>query len=395
MSQKFKLFDYFKIPKKYKTEINRKNKFVLRVLFFIALGFGLSLFIVSLLTHRESIVVGYYASYMILGAVGLLLTLIKVPNVVLQAIVLCFIEYIFTYMLGRTSVENTVITFFAFLFIYIMVMHINPFMFVAILLAYFALIPVLIKINIITTLTDKTVTFIGNLIMIILINIYLAFWKSRHFINEINRDMTLAEETEKTDLLLHNIFPQKVINQLKENGKSLPENYENVTVLFADIVDFTKTSNSLDPKIVIDELNDIFTEFDKITEKNFCMRIKTVGDAYLAVCGLPDKNEKHAEQLILCAREYISFLVHRNQTAPIKWNIRIGIDSGNAIAGIIGLKKYVYDILGSTVDTAVKMEQSCAPMRIAVSQKTYELIKDILTSKEKEGIDLINPTNEA
>ena len=119
------------------------------------------------------------------------------------------------------------------------------------------------------------------------------------------------------------------------------------------------------------------------------MRIKTVGDAYLAVCGLPEKNEKHAEQLILCAREYLDFLNKRNEKFQIKWKIRIGIDSGNAIAGIIGLKKYVYDIFGSTVDSAVKIELSCQPMRIAVSENTYGLIKDVLTSREKEEIDLI------
>ena len=392
MKKKFSLFDFFRIPDEFKDEIDKKNRIVLTVLLRITFIFGSVCLFFMLFSHAEykHHALIYYASYIVLSFIGFILLKVKAPVPLIQEIVLFFIVYVFTFMMGRTSIVTTIITFLAFLFLYIMVMETNPLLFVFSMTIYLSAVSILITKGITTIPVDTTVTFVGNMIMVAVLNFYLAFWKRRHVINELTQDKILSDEQEKTEFLLHNVFPQKVINQLKIDGKAPPEKYENITVLFADIVDFTKTVSSLDPKIVIDELNEIFTEFDKITEKNSCMRIKTVGDAYLAVCGLPDKNEKHAEQLILCAREYISYLEERNKTEQIKWNIRIGIDSGNAIAGIIGLKKYVYDILGSTVDTAVKIEQACKPMRIAVSDHTFDLIKDVLTSKEKESIDLVD-----
>lgn len=391
MEKIISFFERFNIPQTFKSEIDKKNRFVLKVLFWIALLFGLIFSILSLFRSADDKFVHfiYYISYLAIGLLGFLLLFLKVPVPLIQGVILVYIEYIVTYILPRTHIETSVLIFFALLFAIIMVMQINPLMFFSVLTVYLIVISVLCKKQIIIIPVESSLTFIGNLILSLFVIFYLVFWKRRHVIRELKRDKILADEKEKTEILLNNIFPKKVIRQLKEDGKSPPEMYDNVTVLFADIVDFTKTSSSLDPKIVIDELNEIFTEFDKITEKNGCMRIKTVGDAYLAVCGLPEKNEKHAEQLILCAREYLDFLNKRNEKFQIKWKIRIGIDSGNAIAGIIGLKKYVYDIFGSTVDSAVKIELSCQPMRIAVSENTYGLIKDVLTSREKEEIDLI------
>ena len=391
MEKKFNLFEFFAIPKEFKSDVDKKNKLVLTVLFWIALVFGSVCMFITLFSHSDNkkFIYIYYCSYLALSALGFIMLLIKTPVPVMQGVILFYIGYIFIYMVRSASIVITIITFLSFMFLYVMIMEVNPIFFVSSMTVYLIAVSVLISKGIIKLPFEATATFIGNMILVAAINFYLAFWKRRHVINELIQDKILSDEKEKTEFLLHNVFPQKVINQLKTDGKAPPEKFENITVLFADIVDFTKTSSSLDPKIVIDELNEIFTEFDKITEKNSCMRIKTIGDAYLAVCGLPEKNEKHAEQLILCAREYISYLEERNKTAQIKWNIRIGIDSGNAIAGIIGLKKYVYDILGSTVDMAVKIEQACKPMRIAVSDNTYDLIKDVMTSKEKESIDLI------
>ena len=392
MEKIISFFERLNIPQTFKSEIDKKNRFVLKVLFWIALLFGLIFSILSLFRSADDKYVHfiYYISYLAIGLLGFLLLFLKVPVSLIQGVILVYIEYIVTYILPRAHIETSVLIFFALLFAIIMVMQINPLMFFSILTVYLIVISVLCKKQIIIIPVESSITFIGNLILSLFVIFYLVFWKRRHVIRELKRDKILADEKEKTEILLNNIFPKKVIRQLKEDGKSPPEMYDNVTVLFADIVDFTKTSSSLDPKVVIDELNEIFTEFDKITEKNGCMRIKTVGDAYLAVCGLPEKNEKHAEQLILCAREYLDFLNKRNEKFQIKWKIRIGIDSGNAIAGIIGLKKYVYDIFGSTVDSAVKIELSCQPMRIAVSENTYGLIKDVLTSREKEEIDLID-----
>ena len=396
MEKKFNFWDFFRIPAEFRAEIYKKNKLVLHVLFWISIVFGgvfFPVFIFRKIDARNLLLI-YYGSFLALGLLGHLLLVLKVPVPVVQVLLLAFILYIFTFILSWAPIITTIITFLTFTFLYVMIMESNPVIFVSCITIHLTVIFILIFNGKFQIPVERSATFFGNIALVSFANYYLAFWKRRHVINQLIRDRILAEEKEKTELLLQNVFPQKVINQLKEDGKAPPEKYENITVLFADIVDFTKTSSSMEPRIVIGELNEIFTEFDKITEKNGCMRIKTIGDAYLAVCGLPDKNEKHAEQLILCAREYISYLEERNNKSAIKWNIRIGIDSGNAIAGIIGLKKYVYDILGTTVDAAVKIEQSCKPMHIAVSDKTYELIKDVMTSKDKEDVDLIELKND-
>ncbi len=382
----------FNIPAEFKDVIAKKNRFILKILFSVSFVFGLILSISNIFFNKNASTVEnvYYLSYIVLGVLGLALTFLKAPVPFIQAIVLVFIDYIFIILLKDGNIRNTIIIYLVLMFVYIMTMEVNPFMFVAVMFAYIVTTIVLFRIGMFEKVQDQQFSFIGNIILILLIVFYLVFWKRHHIINQLHRERTLEQEQEKTEILLQNIFPPKIIQKLKQDGKVPPENFENVTVLFSDIVDFTKSSSSLEPDVVINELNDLFTEFDKITEKNECMRIKTIGDAYLAVCGLPEKNEKHAERLIQCAKEYIEYMEKRNQTAEIKWNIRVGIDSGSAIAGIIGQKKYVYDILGSTVDTAVELQRACKPMRIAVSQQTYDLIKDVLTLDQRSEIDLIS-----
>ena len=217
--------------------------------------------------------------------------------------------------------------------------------------------------------------------------ILLVFWKRRHLINEYIRNAQLETLKEKTEELLHNLLPDSVIEQLKKDGKSPPKKYDNMTVLLSDIVNFTKISTSVSPYFLINELNDIFTQFDKITESHNCIRIKTIGDAYMAVCGLPEKNASHAENLILCARDFIEWLNERNKSAQIKWNIRVGLASGSSIAGIIGKRKYLYDILGDTVDYAVKLQNTCTPMHIRLSPTTYDLVKDKMAIPEIVEVD--------
>lgn len=382
----------FNIPAEFKDVIAKKNRFILKILFSVSFVFGLILSISNIFFNKNASTVEnvYYLSYIVLGVLGLALTFLKAPVPFIQAIVLVFIDYIFIILLKDGNIRNTIIIYLVLMFVYIMTMEVNPFMFVAVMFAYIVTTIVLFRIGMFEKVQDQHFSFIGNIILILFLVFYLVFWKRHHIINQLYRERTLEQEQEKTEILLQNIFPPKIIQKLKQDGKVPPENFENVTVLFSDIVDFTKSSSSLEPDVVINELNDLFTEFDKITEKNECMRIKTIGDAYLAVCGLPEKNEKHAERLIQCAKEYIEYMEKRNQTAEIKWNIRVGIDSGSAIAGIIGQKKYVYDVLGSTVDTAVELQRACKPMRIAVSKQTYDLIKDVLTLDQRSEIDLIS-----
>lgn len=190
------------------------------------------------------------------------------------------------------------------------------------------------------------------------------------------RTFELQKEKQKTENLLLNILPQEVAEELKENGSSEAKYYDEVTVLFTDFVNFTQSSEKMGAEKMLVELNECFTAFDMIMEKHGLEKIKTIGDAYLAVCGLPLKNECHAYQTVLVALDIIDFIEERKKTHPEALDIRIGINSGSLIAGIVGVKKFAYDIWGDTVNTAARMEQNSEKGKINISESTYQLVKD-------------------
>ena len=184
------------------------------------------------------------------------------------------------------------------------------------------------------------------------------------------------KERQKSEKLLLNILPKKVADDLKKFGKTEPENFENCSVYFSDIVSFTSTSENLEPKYLIEELSDMFTTFDGIMDKYGCERIKTIGDAYMAVSGMPVPAEKHAENMIDAALDILDALTERGKAAEINWRIRIGINSGKIVGGVVGVKKYLYDVFGDTINTASRMESNSEPMRLNISPSTYEIVKD-------------------
>jgi class 3 adenylate cyclase len=128
--------------------------------------------------------------------------------------------------------------------------------------------------------------------------------------------------------------------------------------------------------VTIDELNDLFTAFDDIMNRHKCERIKTFGDGYMAVCGLPEKDENHALNIARAAVDICKYLENRMPSHNIKWRVRIGINSGKVTGGIVGVRKYLYDIFGDTVNTASRMETNSEPMRINCSETTYAILKD-------------------
>lgn len=213
---------------------------------------------------------------------------------------------------------------------------------------------------------------LGGFLMILLFFIIILY----SFLQLKRANKIIAKEKDKNEQLLLNTLPIKVVNDLKENGKSDPQKFENVTVYFSDIVGFTQISSSLDPKELIQELNDIYTAFDEIMIKHDCERIKTIGDAYLAVCGMPQKNDRHAEMMLRASLEVMQFIKERNITSQLEWKIRIGLHSGNVVGGIVGVKKYLYDVFGDTINTASRMEHNSTPMRVNISEETYLLLKD-------------------
>jgi adenylate cyclase len=198
----------------------------------------------------------------------------------------------------------------------------------------------------------------------------------------------IASAMEKSDKLLLNILPAGIANDLKEKGKTEPQLFENVTICFVDIVNFTHKSSTISPSLLIDELNQIFTAFDNIIEKYSCERIKTIGDSYMAVSGLPEPDPRHAHQIVTCCTEMIRFIRKRNTQSPHKWEIRVGIHTGEVIAGVVGVKKYIYDVFGDSINTASRMETNSEPMKINISEATWNLVKDEFDTEPRGEIDV-------
>ena len=199
---------------------------------------------------------------------------------------------------------------------------------------------------------------------------------------------SLEAEQEKSAKLLRNLLPERVIVDLQENGASKPERFEHVTVLFSDIVGFTNRCAALDPEEVLAELSDIFTQFDRIFTRHGCERIKTIGDAYLCVSGLPTPAEDHCANILTGACEALDYLETRNRARAHEWRMRFGIHTGCVVGGIVGTEKYIYDIFGDTVNTAARMEQLSEPMRINVSQAVRDAAPGNFRFLERPAIEV-------
>jgi adenylate cyclase len=185
----------------------------------------------------------------------------------------------------------------------------------------------------------------------------------------------LRKEKERVERLLLNIMPKNVYDEWKTFGVTTPQRYDNAVVLMLDFVGFTDMAVSRDPTALIGELNDIFTTFDRIVEQFGCERIKTIGDAYLAVAGIPDESPDDARNLANVALRFVHYLRRRNQTHEHQWLGRIGLHAGPVIGSIVGIQEYVYDIFGPGVNLAARMEAFARPMAVAVSEDFYRLVR--------------------
>ncbi|MBI1221608.1 MAG: tetratricopeptide repeat protein [Bacteroidetes bacterium] len=204
------------------------------------------------------------------------------------------------------------------------------------------------------------------------------------------KEKKITEELRvQSDNLLHNILPEETATELKLTGSAKAKSYDNITVLFTDFVGFTTISEQLTPTELVQELHTCFTAFDQIIEKHRLEKIKTIGDAYLAVCGLPKPHNKHAQNTVNAALEIRDFMVQRKQKANT-FEIRIGIHSGSVVAGIVGVKKFAYDIWGDTVNTAARMEQRSEAGKINLSENTYLLVKDDFDCEYRGEIEAKN-----
>jgi adenylate cyclase len=210
----------------------------------------------------------------------------------------------------------------------------------------------------------------------------------------------LNQERKKSDRLLLNILPESIARELQKNDRVQPLHYDTASVLFTDFVGFTRIAESLTPEELIEELDNCFRQFDRIARKHKLEKIKTIGDAYMAVGGIPEPNVTHAIDCVLAALEIGRLMtqLREEKKAANKpyWQLRLGIHSGRLVAGVIGREKFAYDVWGDTVNTASRLESSGQADRINISRATYEQVEEFfvceyrgqVAAKNKGDIDM-------
>ncbi len=211
---------------------------------------------------------------------------------------------------------------------------------------------------------------------------------------------SLRLEKERTDALLRNIFPEKVVEEIKATGAATPTLYEHSSIMFADFKNFTQTAEQLPPQELIDLVAHYFSAFDAIVEKYNVEKLKTIGDNYMCASGLPEPSLTHAEDIARAALDMLAFVKEEKQKRSKQglpfWDIRIGISSGPVVAGVVGQKKYAYDVWGDTVVMAARMEASGEVGKVNVSRSTYELLRDkfkctyrgVVSAKHKGEVEM-------
>ncbi len=199
-----------------------------------------------------------------------------------------------------------------------------------------------------------------------------------------DKNREIREERKKSESLLLNILPAHTARELKKNGSARPRQYQMVTVLFSDFVSFTHTSELLSPDQLVKKLDSYFRAFDEITARHHVEKIKTIGDAYMAAGGIPVADTDNPINTVKAGLEILDYV--RSENDPL-FRIRIGIHTGPVVAGIVGTRKFAYDIWGDTVNVASRMESSGAPAQINISGTTYSFVKDYFYCEHRGKIE--------
>ena len=213
--------------------------------------------------------------------------------------------------------------------------------------------------------------------------------KMQSGLNAANKELQLTKQEHEE--LIHNIFPEKIAENLLAYGTVTPERYQDSTIMFTDFEGFTKVVPQLKPEKLIESLSFYFDEFDDITAKHNMIKIKTIGDSYMAAGGLPNRNYTHPVDAILAALKITDFVRsygernHNNETPYLP--IRIGIHTGKAVVGVIGKKRFAYDIWGETVNLAARLEQHSGKNAINISETTYMRVKDFFECESRGDVN--------
>ena len=243
-------------------------------------------------------------------------------------------------------------------------------------------------------LKSKKQTNITNAVSIVsVLVLLLAFGLYRRY-NYIKKTKSIIEEEKnRSDHLLLNILPEETAQELKENGKVTAKKFDSTTVLFTDFKDFTHYAENLSPEKLVETVDFYFSKFDEIFEKYDLEKIKTVGDAYMCAGGLHFHKNDHALKMVQAAFDIKAFVdgaIKNNPTNETRFEIRIGINTGPVVAGVVGTKKFAYDIWGDTVNIASRMESCSEPGKINISHDTYEIIKESFDCVYRGEIDVKN-----
>ena len=221
----------------------------------------------------------------------------------------------------------------------------------------------------------------NHITMFVILFMIIYYYKSENARQEkllALKNESLTREKQKSDNLLLNILPVETAEELKRTGTAKPRRFNMVTVMFTDFKGFTKISEKIDPEKLVNEINRYFSFFDQVIIKHHLEKIKTIGDAYLCVGGMPEENNSHAADVVLAALEIQEFMQQQksNNHDGMFLELRIGIHTGPVVAGIVGTKKFAYDIWGDTVNTASRMESTGEAGKVNISAATYQLIKN-------------------
>jgi class 3 adenylate cyclase len=202
------------------------------------------------------------------------------------------------------------------------------------------------------------------------------------------RTNQLADEKQKSERLLLNVLPGPIAERLKTADGVIVDKFDAVSVLFADIVGFTALSARTTPEALVGMLDELFSAFDRLAEKHGLEKIKTIGDCYMVVSGIPEPRPDHAASIARMAIDMLEELGAYARRRGTDLTIRVGINTGSVVAGVIGRKKFIYDLWGDTVNTASRMESHGVAGRIHVTQATYELLRDDFDFEPRGTIEI-------
>jgi class 3 adenylate cyclase len=239
--------------------------------------------------------------------------------------------------------------------------------------------------------TQKIIVFAIGIALFLIGLLAILLYKRNKFIRRTSK--IIEHEKNRSDNLLLNILPEETALELKENGTVKAKKFESVSVLFTDFKGFSYFSEHLSPEKLVESVDYYFSKFDEIIEKYGLEKIKTVGDAYMCAGGLPFPTSDHALKMVYAAFEIIQFVeeAKNNKLNDLtKFDIRLGINTGPVVAGVIGTKKFSYDIWGDTVNVASRIETASEIGRINISENTYELIKEVFSCTYRGEIEVKN-----